>query len=103
MDLDNLRKEQDSLLQEKAELEAVINLPGWERINVALIAIIRANRQKEFDSKIGSLDDAFRSATDKGFMTGVETARNIPDALLTDLEFDLNSISTQIEEAQRDE
>ena len=101
--MDKLRQEQEEFLRKKKAIEELLASPGWELLDVELIAATRAHRQDDFANGLGSVDSAFRSAGVRGVIEGITRARAKPHQMLDDLAFDLASITTEIEETRRDE
>ncbi len=101
-EIDVLREDQEELLKIKHSLNSLLSSEGWRLLSDFLLSNIRVHRQTDFDSPIGSLDDAFKSADRRGFMSGLATVQEAPKDLLDDANADLSRIETEIEELQRD-
>ncbi len=101
--LDDLWEQIERLRGEKRDLEQLVETPGWLAMEKALIANVQARRQRDFSEGIDSLDGAFRSATARGEIAGVEAARLMPMLLMADLDYNLDAAITELEEMDRDD
>ena len=101
--LDELREEMERLRGKRLQLEALLKSPGWALLDEALLADIRARGLREMNTPISSLDGAFLSACARGEITGLRAAREMALQLIADLHLEINSITTEFEETERDE
>lgn len=99
--IDALIEERDKkflLLSHLRDLEADA---GWALVRQELEATVRVHRIVEFDSDIASLDDAFKSARTRGFLSGITSSIKLIDTMIENLDADLTRLKIEIEEESR--
>ena len=99
---DELREEQEVLLEKKRTIEELLVSAGWKLLDAELIASTRAYRQEDFANGLPSVDSAFQSAGLRGVIEGLTRARAKPYQMLDDVVTDLANIAIAIEEERRD-
>ena len=98
--LNSLREEQEELLRDHKLMQSLVDHKGWQRLKMILQQQIRGLREEDFTSQIEGMEDAFRSANRKARIAGLQVAMATPITMVEELVNDLETIGTQIEEAQ---
>jgi hypothetical protein len=73
----------------QTQLKDLVTHPGWSLLRELVHGQVTLRRQSIFSSHIQSLEDAFKLASEKSEIAGLQLAIKLPEILLEDLENDL--------------
>jgi hypothetical protein len=82
-------KRKEELFAKKRALQSLLESPGWGLFLDALDRVILARRLQVFGEPLDSLDSIVRLVRTKGEVGGLMVSKEIPRAILNDIEADL--------------
>jgi hypothetical protein len=79
----------DEARERQRELEALLNHPGWLRIQLSVEEQIRLRRQEDFNTVIVGMDTVIHLAGGRGEIAGLKLAMALPTIILDDIKADI--------------
>ena len=74
--------ELDDYFQERKELQALKESPGWKRFDATLVAQVFVRNTINHSNRMKKLDDAIEKAGEQGVVEGIQIARSCLDEML---------------------
>jgi len=90
------RKQRDEILVEIHKLETLKEHPGWKKLEEAIHAQIRAQRNSVFQTQINSLDDAFGNCGMLAKTAGLQLTLLLLEQMIDDLKADLEIANEEV-------
>lgn len=79
----------DEAREVQRELEALLDHPGWKRLQNSLEEQVRLRRLEDFNRTITGIDSVVKLALGRGEIAGIHLALALPKIILDDVKTDI--------------